>query len=83
MTWPGGVVDSILIVTRAIGWTSPEMESEGHVARMPVETLTGMLSQIGFTGFVHKFFELGLNNLLVAHKPDATVSGGKIEEKTT
>jgi len=40
------------------------MESEEHVARIPVETLIGALSQIGFDGFVHKTFELGLNNLL-------------------
>jgi SAM-dependent methyltransferase len=83
MTWPSGVVDSILIVTRAIGWTSPDMESEEHVARIPVETLIGALSQIGFDGFVHKTFELGLNNLLVAHKPGARTTGGKIEEKRT
>jgi SAM-dependent methyltransferase len=68
LTWPSGVVDAILVVTRGFGLTSPEMESEEHVARLPVKALHAMLNEIGFDGFVHKTFELGLNNLLVACK---------------
>ena len=69
MTWPNAAVDSILAITRRVGLTSPEMESEGHVARMPRETLTDLLDHIGFTNYLHQTFECGLNNLLVAHKP--------------
>ena len=69
MTWPSAAVDSILAITRRVGLTSPDMESDQHVARLPRETLTGLLDGIGFANYVHRTFECGLNNLLVAYKP--------------
>lgn len=61
-------MDAILIVTRAVGLTSPEMESDQHVARLPVALLRQQLQEIGFRHFTHRTFEGGLNNLLVAEK---------------
>jgi 2-polyprenyl-3-methyl-5-hydroxy-6-metoxy-1,4-benzoquinol methylase len=68
LSWPSESVDAILVATRALGLTSREMESEEHVARLPVKTLQIMLREIGFGSFIHQRFELGLNNLLVAYK---------------
>jgi 2-polyprenyl-3-methyl-5-hydroxy-6-metoxy-1,4-benzoquinol methylase len=68
LSWPSETVDAILVVTRALGLTSREMESEDHVARLPAETLQTLLRQIGFGRFDHRRFEFGLNNLLVAFK---------------
>jgi hypothetical protein len=48
------------------------MESDRHVPRLPLETLTSVLDHIRFTNYVHKTFACGLNNLLVAHKPVGT-----------
>jgi hypothetical protein len=45
---------------------SDEMESDEHQRRIPVEALKQMLRGIGFQRFVHRRFELGLNNLMVA-----------------
>ena len=69
MTWPHAVVDPMLNVLHRIGLISDEMESQAHVPRIPLDQLLAMLHEIGFELFIHRRFELGLNNLLVAHKP--------------
>jgi ubiquinone/menaquinone biosynthesis C-methylase UbiE len=69
MTWPQAIVDPILNVLHSFGMVSPEMESEKHQVRIPVENLIRMLGEIGFNKFEHKRFELGMNNLLVSWKP--------------
>ncbi len=69
MTWPQATVDPILRFLRRLGLVSDEMESQEHVRRIPLEHLLAMLREIGFERFTHRKFELGLNNLLVAHKP--------------
>src|SRR5215475_15073643 len=66
MTWPSSAVDPILAVLRNIGLVSSEMESERHQKRIPVEVLQAMLQRIGFRTFIHRRFEFGLNNLMIA-----------------
>jgi hypothetical protein len=66
MTWPSSAVDPILAVLRGTGLVSSEMESDQHQKRIPVEALEATLRRIGFREFIHKRFELGLNNLMVA-----------------
>jgi ubiquinone/menaquinone biosynthesis C-methylase UbiE len=68
MTWPTAAVDPILHILHGIGLVSEEMESKKHEQRIPLPTLEAMLREIGFERFRHRTFELGLNNLLVAHK---------------
>lgn len=68
MTWPASAVDPILGVLRRLRLISDEMESDHHQERIPIETLKRMLDKIGFQRFVHRRFEWGLNNLLVATK---------------
>lgn len=68
MTWPSGMVDPILNVLHRLRLVSDEMESDEHQKRIPVATLQQMLHRIGFTDFLHYTFELGLNNLMVAHR---------------
>ncbi|MGH7178832.1 MAG: class I SAM-dependent methyltransferase [Tepidisphaeraceae bacterium] len=72
MTWPSGAVDPLLNVLHRVGMVSDEMESDEHSQRIPVQELTGLLSAIGFEKFIHRTFECGLNNLLVAHTPGKT-----------
>ena len=69
MTWPNAAVDPILSVLRRIGAISKEMESDKHQPRIPVDRLLVLLRGTGFERFLHRRFEFGLNNLLVAHKP--------------
>jgi ubiquinone/menaquinone biosynthesis C-methylase UbiE len=66
LTWPSALVDPILNVLHRSGFVSDEMESDEHQKRIPVEALKRTLSGIGFNKFVHRHFEFGLNNLLVA-----------------
>lgn len=68
MTWPNATVDPILDVLHRIRVVSDEMESEQHEQRISLERLETMLREIGFERLMHRTFELGLNNLLVAHK---------------
>ena len=68
MTWPASTVDPILGVMRRLHLISGEMESDKHQKRIPVKKLREMLERIGFHNFIHKRFELGLNNLVVATK---------------
>ena len=68
MTWPTAAVDPILHLLHGIGLVSKEMESEKHEQRIPLPTLEAILHGIGFEKLQHRTFELGLNNLLVAHK---------------
>jgi|SRR5277367_117917 len=68
MTWPSAMVDPILRVLHGLHLVSDEMESDEHQKRIPVETLQQMLQRIGFQKFVHRTFEFGLNNLMVASR---------------
>src|ERR1017187_2427116 len=71
MTWPQSLVDPILGILHKAGMVSREMESDEHQKRIPLPELQKMLSAIGYQDFIHKRFEFGLNNLLVAVKrPD-------------
>jgi ubiquinone/menaquinone biosynthesis C-methylase UbiE len=66
LTWPSSMVDPILNVLHGLRLVSDEMESDEHQKRIPVDALQQMLRRIGFQKFLHKRFEFGLNNLLVA-----------------
>jgi len=68
LTWPSVMVDPILRVLHGLHLVSDEMESDEHQKRIPVETLRQMLQRIGFQKFIHRTFELGLNNLMVASR---------------
>ena len=68
MTWPSAMVDPILRVLHGLRFVSDEMESDEHQKRIPVEALQQMLSRIGFQKFIHRRFEFGLNNLMVAFR---------------
>jgi len=68
LTWPSTAVDPILAVLRSAGLISAEMESDQHQKRMPVEVLQAMLKRIGFREFIHRRFEFGFNNLMVASR---------------
>lgn len=69
LTWPSAMVDPILRVLHGLRLVSDEMESDEHQKRIPVETLQAMLQGIGFQKFIHRTFEFGLNNLMVAFRP--------------
>lgn len=71
MTWPSPAVDPILDVLHKFGIVSNEMESEKHEERVPLERLQAILARIGFEKFLHRTFQLGLNNLMIAAKPKA------------
>lgn len=68
MTWPQPLADPILGVLHKMRVVSDEMESQEHQRRMPLPRLLKTLREIGFADFVHRRFELGMNNLLVASK---------------
>jgi ubiquinone/menaquinone biosynthesis C-methylase UbiE len=68
MTWPSATVDPILNVLHRFHLISDEMESDEHQKRIPVDTLQAMLQRIGFRKFLHRRFEFGLNNLMVASR---------------
>lgn len=68
LTWPSAMVDPILNLLHAFHLISDEMESDEHQKRIPVDELKAMLTKIGFNRFLHKRFEFGLNNLMVAGK---------------
>jgi SAM-dependent methyltransferase len=68
LTWPSSLVDPILGVLRGLRMISSEMESDEHQKRIPVGALQEMLRQIGFREFTHRYFEVGLNHLLVARR---------------
>ena len=68
LTWPSAAVDPLLTILHRLAIVSDEMESQEHHPRIPVETLTEVLREIGFRRFFHRKFECGLNNLLVAFK---------------
>ena len=69
LTWPQGAIDPLLHILHGIGLISDEMESQEHQKRIPLDTLVHILEQIGFRQFMHRRFEFGLNNLLVASRP--------------
>jgi 2-polyprenyl-3-methyl-5-hydroxy-6-metoxy-1,4-benzoquinol methylase len=66
LTWPSSMVDPILNMLHMLHLISDEMESDEHQKRIPVEALEQMLRRIGFQKFLHRRFEFGLNNLMVA-----------------
>jgi 2-polyprenyl-3-methyl-5-hydroxy-6-metoxy-1,4-benzoquinol methylase len=69
LTWPQGMIDPFLHTLHRMGIVSDEMESQEHQKRIPVDALVRMLEQIGFRQMMHRRFEFGLNNLLVAVRP--------------
>ena len=71
LTWPSGLVDPILNVLHTFHFISDEMESDEHQKRRPVDEIQAMLRTIGFRSFDHRRFEFGLNNLMVAYKPES------------
>lgn len=68
MTWPSSMVDPILDTLHTLHLISDEMESDEHQKRIPVDTIRKMLERIGFEKFLHRRFEFGLNNLMVASR---------------
>jgi SAM-dependent methyltransferase len=66
MTWPSALVDPVVNVLHALHLISEEMESDEHQRRIPVKELQRPLLRIGFEEFLHRRFECGLNNLMVA-----------------
>ena len=66
LTWPSSMVDPILKVLHGLRLVSDEMESDEHQKRIPVDALEQMLRGIGYQKFLHRRFEFGLNNLMVA-----------------
>jgi ubiquinone/menaquinone biosynthesis C-methylase UbiE len=66
LTWPSSLVDPILELLHALRLISEEMESDEHQKRIPAADLESMLKRIGFQRFLHRRFEFGLNNLMVA-----------------
>jgi SAM-dependent methyltransferase len=74
LTWPSAMVDPILRVLHSVHLVSDEMESDEHQKRIPVETLKEMLQGIGFQKFIHRTFEFGLNNLMVAVRPGSPIA---------
>ena len=68
LTWPSAAVDPLLTILHRLAIVSDEMESQEHHPRIPVDTLTELLRKIGFQRLLHRKFECGLNNLLVAFK---------------
>jgi ubiquinone/menaquinone biosynthesis C-methylase UbiE len=68
MTWPSSMVDPILRVLHGLRLVSAEMESDEHQRRIPVKALQSLLQRIGFHQFIHRRFEFGLNNLMVASR---------------
>jgi ubiquinone/menaquinone biosynthesis C-methylase UbiE len=68
LTWPSSMVDPILRVLHGLRLVSDEMESDEHQKRIPVGKLQEMLRGIGFQKFIHRTFEFGLNNLMVASR---------------
>ena len=68
LTWPSSMVDPLLQILHGLRFVSDEMESDEHQKRIPVAVLREMLRNIGFQKFLHRRFELGLNNLMVAFR---------------
>ena len=68
LTWPSAMVDPILDVLHRVHLVSDEMESDEHQKRIPVDSLQQMLQRAGFKTFLHRRFEFGLNNLMVAFR---------------
>lgn len=68
LTWPSSMVDPILQTLHALRFVSDEMESDEHQKRIPVAELQELLRRIGFQKFLHRKFEFGLNNLMVAYR---------------
>ncbi|MGB8474983.1 MAG: hypothetical protein WCE61_12930 [Candidatus Acidiferrum sp.] len=60
--------EPILRVLHGLHFVSDEMESDEHQERIPVAKLQEMLRGIGFQEFMHRRFEFGLNNLMVASR---------------
>jgi len=76
LTWPNARVDSILTVLRWIGLVSAEMRSDQHQPRRSPAEWAAKLSALGFHDIVHRRFEMGFNNVLVALKRRNPVGSG-------
>ena len=74
MTWPHSLVDPLLDVLTSLHIVNHDMETDEHQKRIPLAAIIAMLSGIGFDNFLHRRFELGLNNLMIAHKPAQAVA---------
>ena len=70
MTWPSAAVDPMLWVLTRVGLVKDELGFDQHQPRFPVAVLRDTLRRIGFGRIDHGTFELGLNNWLVARKPE-------------
>jgi SAM-dependent methyltransferase len=70
MTWPSAAVDPMLWVLTRVGLVKHELGFDQHQPRFPVRVLRETLMRIGFGEITHGTFELGLNNWLVACKPE-------------
>jgi SAM-dependent methyltransferase len=68
ITWPSVVIDPLLDVLHWLRVVSSEVETDQHEPRIPLKVLAPMLRGIGFKDLIHRKFELGLNNLIVAFK---------------
>jgi len=71
LTWPSAVIDPMLDLLHRLGIVGHEMESSEHQPRRPWTEWREVLRSIGFADVHHRRFELGLNHLMVAHKPIA------------
>jgi ubiquinone/menaquinone biosynthesis C-methylase UbiE len=68
LTWPDQAVDPLLNLLHRVHLISDAMESQKHERRLPMGDLLSLLRGIGFGRLIHRTFELGVNNLLVAVK---------------
>jgi 2-polyprenyl-3-methyl-5-hydroxy-6-metoxy-1,4-benzoquinol methylase len=71
MTWPAAAVDPLLDVLTKLRVVSGDMEVAEHQKRRPRAEIAAMLAGIGFERMLHRRFEWGLNNLMVARKAAA------------
>lgn len=74
LTWPAAAVDAMLAVLRRVGVVSPEMEADQHQPRRPFAEWSRLLKGIGFASVHHHTFELGLNHLMVAVRPEGALT---------
>lgn len=82
MTWPHPFVDVIVDTLHRLAIVSDEMESDKHQDRIPLFQLQDMLKHLGFHRFVHRRFEYGLNNIMVATKSEAESSPRRDRDQT-
>lgn len=69
LTYPHQIVDPLLALLRKTRVIGAALEGESHQKRLPIPELLGLLRNIGFERPKHYHFELRLNNLIIAYKP--------------